>query len=31
MHGIDERISVDGLDTMVHFFYELIARWSSLS
>lgn len=29
VHGINERLSVDALDKMVSFFYDLIARWSS--
>ncbi len=29
VHGINERLSIDGLHTMIGFFYELIARWSA--
>ena len=28
VHGVNERISIDALHTMIHFFYQLIARWS---
>jgi acetylornithine deacetylase/succinyl-diaminopimelate desuccinylase-like protein len=28
MHGIDERLSVEGLGKMVQFFHELIRVWS---
>lgn len=29
VHGVDERISVDALATMVKFFHQLMLRWSS--
>lgn len=30
LHGINERLSLDNMANMVHFFYRLIQRWSSI-
>jgi acetylornithine deacetylase/succinyl-diaminopimelate desuccinylase-like protein len=29
VHGINERLSVEGMATLVQYFYNLLQRWST--